>query len=269
MKRLFVWGAAIALGISSSTFAQQQTESVEPAAPESKGGFAIDVTVTFPTSYVFRGYVIEEDHFLVQPEITLYYGIPVGDSILWPYIGAWMNLTDAPAPGDPEWFNEIDAYVGFEYEFGEFTLEGIYTWYTSPADFFDDVHEVGLQLRHSHFLQPSAAIYYEICNKSGEENTYIELGLKPKLEPPPIQPLKLEFPLVLGLTPDEYYTDDDGDGQICGYASGGITATWALSEDWLLEAGVDYIHMLADSTEESNDGDESQVVGRFAVKFAH
>jgi uncharacterized protein (TIGR02001 family) len=259
------------LGILLAPCAWGQTSEPADTEPaEKEGGLSVEGALTIPTSYVFRGYVNQDNRFIVQPEVTVFYGLPFGDSILWPYIGAWGNLTDQPAPGDPEWMTEIDAYAGFEWEFGNgLTLEGIYTYYTSPADAFDDIHELGVILKHDSWLQPSAGIYYEICNKNGEENTYIELAVKPKWTTEQIKPLKLEFPITLGMTPDEYYTKSNGDGYCFGYLSGGITATWAFNDAWALEVGGDYIQMLADSTEEANDGDQYKLVGRIGVKFAY
>jgi hypothetical protein len=249
--------------------------AVEEAAAvqedEAGGGLSIDASLFVPTSYVFRGYVIEEDHCLWQPELILSYGTSIGDIDVTPYIGAWANLTDAPAPGDPEWFNEIDVYVGADISLpADFTLGVIYTWYNSPADAFDDIHEVGLTLSHDSCLQPAVGIYYELENNdTGDENTYIELSITPGFDVEQLPALRFDFPVVLGLTPDEYYTDSDGDSETFGYLSGGVTATYALNDNWSIEGGVDWVQMLADSAEDSNEGDDYQVVGRVGVRFTN
>ncbi|HWP39536.1 MAG TPA: hypothetical protein VNL70_01330, partial [Tepidisphaeraceae bacterium] len=207
----------------------------------------------------------------VQPELTITYTTDLGGLELAPYVGVWANLTDAPADGQPQWLNELDLYAGVDVALPhDFSLGFIYTLYNSPADVFDDIHEIGLTLSHSDFLNPAIGIYFEIDNRdTGRENTYLELSLTPGFDMPGLERLRLDFPLVLGLTPDEYYTDQDGDGEVFGYASASVTATYALSDNWSLFAGVDYVQLLADSAKESNDGDSYQLVGRAGVSFSY
>ncbi|WP_428937026.1 TorF family putative porin [Fontivita pretiosa] len=246
--------------------AKDPAEEADQAGPLSFSG-----VLTIPSSYVFRGYVIEEDHFLFQPELTITYTSELGGVEVAPYVGIWANLTDAPADGEPEWVNEVDLYAGIDLALPhDFSLGFIYTLYNSPADAFDDIHEVGLTLSHGDFLNPAIGIYFEIDNRdTGEENTYIELSLTPGLDIPQIEGLRIDFPLVLGLTPDEYYTDENGDGEVLGYASAGIAATCPLNDNWSLFAGAEYVQMLADSAEESNGGDSFQIVGRAGVSFSY
>src|SRR3954451_23994590 len=100
--------------------ASGEPASAEPAAGESQGAadkpLSVEAKVTFPTAYLFRGYVIEDSHFMVQPEATVSYAMSVGDLTITPHVGAWANLTDAPSPGEPEWFNEIDLILGVDIE---------------------------------------------------------------------------------------------------------------------------------------------------------
>jgi uncharacterized protein (TIGR02001 family) len=262
VKTLCTTGILAALLMSSPVLAQDDAD---------KSPLSLEAKLTVPTSYVFRGYVIEEDHALFQPEFTLTFEHEINGVAVSPYIGAWANLTDAPSPGDPEWFNELDVYAGFDVDLGHgFSLGVIYTWYNSPANFFDDIHEVGLTLSHSSdkdWLNPAVGIYRELDNDNGDENTYIELSITPGFDVPKVEGLHLDFPIFVGLTPDDYYTDDDGDGEVIGYLQGGITATYALGEHWSLEAGVDYLYLASQSAQDSNDGDESQIVGRIGVGF--
>lgn len=282
MNRWCATCAAAWLAAAAGLLSAQQTPNpadVEPL-PKSEpgaiddadddGGLSIEGTFFFPTSYVFRGYVIEEDHFLFQPDLTLSIDTEVGGFAVTPYFNAWFNFTDAPAPGDPEWFNEINLALGAEIELGGGFSAGVtYIWYNSPADVFDDIHEIGVSLSHENLLNPSVAIYRELDNRNGEENTYIELSIIPGWDVPQIDQLHFDFPVVLGLSPDEYFTDSDGDGYVFGYISGGVVGTFELTENWSIAVGVDYIQMLADSTEDSNDGDEHQIVGHAGLAFAY
>ncbi len=242
----------------------------EPATEESdSGGLTLEAEIAIPSSYVFRGYVLEEDHFIVQPQVTIGYDTEIGGFAVSPYITAWGNLTDMSAPGEPEWFNELDVYLGADIELpNNFTLGVVYNYYNSPADVFDDVHELGITLSHEDVLNPSIGVFREICDKGGTEDTYIELSVTPGFDVPQFDKLHLDFPLVLGVSPDKYYLDSNEDGTFWGYCSAGVSATYTLDDHWSLTAGVSVVQMLADSVEASNKGDEQQYVGSIAVKYS-
>jgi uncharacterized protein (TIGR02001 family) len=257
---------AMVLLLGSVTARGQETAAAEKAEP---GDFSVDLSLTIPSSYVFRGYVSQDERFIVQPEAILTFNTMVGGLSVSPYVGAWANFTDVKAPGEPNCFNELDLYAGADIELEHgFTLGFIYTCYMSPGNAFDDIHEVGVMLTHDDPLNPSAGIYRELCNQNGDENTYIELGLKPGFDVPNVDKLRLDFPLLMGLSPDEYYTDSDGDGEWIGYLSAAVQASYALNDNVTLVAGLEYWYLHADSTQESNNGDENQFVGSVGVKFS-
>lgn len=268
MKQLCLM-CAVLFGVAGVSSAADEAATIQEEAETS--GLSLEAQITVPSSYVFRGYVIEDDHFIVQPEFTATYETQVGDLSIAPYFTAWANLTDLSAPGDPEWFNELDLTLGTDIDLTHgFSLGLIYNYYNSPANFFDDIHEVGITLSHDCFINPSIGLFREIHNESNDENTYIELSIEPALHDVPIMDrLVLSLPIVVGLSPDEYFTDSDGDGSVFGFASIGIAGEYTFCEQWSLLAGVDYIQMLSDSTEESNDGDEYKIVGRIGVKYSH
>lgn len=267
MKHLCLMCAVL---LSVAGVSRAADEAASTTEESEKSGISLDAQVTFPSSYVFRGYVIEEDHFVVQPEATITYDTKIGDLSISPYISAWANLTDLSAPGDPEWFNEFDVYLGADIELPhDFSLGLVYNYYNSPANFFDDIHEIGLSLSHEDFVHPAIGIFREIHHEGADENTYIELSITLGFDVPQVKNLHIDFPIVLGLTPDEYYTKSNGDGSVFGYASASVDGIYTFDEQWALFAGVDYIQMLADSTEDSNKGDEYQIVGRIGVKYTH
>lgn len=243
----------------------------EPAKAEAApSDFTVDLSLTIPSTYVFRGYVIQDERFIVQPEAFVTFNTTVGGLSVSPYIGAWANFTDVNAPGDPECFDELDLYAGADIELGHgFTLGLIYTYYMSPGNSFDDIHEIGVTLSHDCWLNPSVGIYRELCNEGGDENTYIELGVKPGFDVPNCEKLRLDFPMLVGLSPDEYYTDSSGDGEWIGYLTAGVHASYAISDNLLVMAGIEYWNLHADSTQASNDGDEHQFVGLIGVKYSH
>lgn len=257
---------AMVLLLGSVSAYGQETAPEEEAA----GDFSVDFSLTIPSSYVFRGYVIQDERFIVQPEVFVTFNTMVGGLSVAPYVGAWANFTDVNAPGEPNCWDELDLYAGVDIDLEHgFTLGFIYTYYMSPGNAFDDIHELGMTLTHDDFLNPSVGIYRELCNQNGDENTYIELGLKPGFDVPNVEKLRIDFPLLVGLSPDEYYTDSDGDGEWFGYLSAGVHASYALNDNVTLVAGVEYWCLHADSTQASNDGDENVFLGLVGVKFSH
>jgi hypothetical protein len=237
-------------------------------APESP--LTIESKLLATTAYVDRGYVVDDNHIHFQPELTLTYTTEIGGISLSPYIGVWADMSGTPAPGDPEWLYEVDSYIGAAMDLGRgFSFDINYTYNNSPANGFDDVHELSVTLSHDDWLHPSVNVIRELDDRNGEEDTYVELKATPGFDVEQVKGLRLDFPLTAGLTPDEFYTDDDGDGSVLGYLEAGIAATYPINDHWSLVAGVDYYWLAADSTQESNDGDESQVVGRVGAAFSY
>lgn len=266
MKRAGAMCAAILL--FSAVTARGQ-EVLAAGAEEADGGFGVDFSLTVPSTYVFRGYVIQDNRFIVQPDASVSFDTTLGGFSISPYVGAWANFTDVSAPGDPECFDELDLYAGADIELGHgLTLGVIYTYYMSPADTFDDIHEIGVTLGHDDWFNPSIGIYRELCNKNGDENTYIELSITPGCDFPQVDKLSFEFPMAIGLSPDEYYTDSDGDGEWIGFLMAGVHATYALTDNLSLLAGLEYWNLHADSTQESNGGSENQCVALIGIQFS-
>jgi hypothetical protein len=87
MKAVFSLCAAAVLSLASHTVAQQPSAELD-----TKAGLSVDLSLTIPTSYVFRGYVIQDERFIVQPEAFVTYTTAVGGFEVAPYVGAWANL---------------------------------------------------------------------------------------------------------------------------------------------------------------------------------
>jgi uncharacterized protein (TIGR02001 family) len=244
-------GLAAALLMSSPLLAQ-----TEPA----ENPFTVEGLFIANSDYVDRGYVVDDDHIHFQPDLTLTYTTEIAGKSISPYIGVWSDMSGAPQSGDPEWLYEIDPYIGVAMDLGSgFTLDFVYTYNNSPANGFDDVHELAMTLSHSSekdWLNPSINIMRELDDKNGGEDTYIELRLTPGFDVKQVEKLRLDFPLVAGLSPDGFYEDEDGDESVLGFVSGGIAATYAINDHWSLVGGVDYYWLACDATRETNNDND-------------
>jgi hypothetical protein len=68
---------------------------------------------------------------------------------------------------------------------------------------------------------------------------------------------------------DGYYTDRRGRNEFFGYASIGARPAYRLDEHWSVYAGVEYVHLFADSARAANAGDDGKVIGVIGVSFNH
>lgn len=281
-----VLAAAVAIVPSMTRAADEQP------APNS-GALSLSGGVDYVTEYFFRGVKSSPAGFILQPYGQLNVAAYKTDTFsITPYIGTWNDVQDTSFPvnasgtGKPsgKWF-ESDIYGGVTWGLpANFKLDTIYTLYTSPADEFKTVGELGAKLSYddSAFwkdkapftLQPYAAYYWETFNDGGiDPRQYAELGLTPTI---PLGQTKLTatFPIAFGFSPDGYYQNDSGSNAPFGYWSVGaflsypipLAAKWGA---WTITGGVTYIQDVADSAKNANNGDDNEWIGKVSLTFAY
>jgi hypothetical protein len=249
---------------------------VEVPEDAGRGDIGLEVAVEAKTAYFFRGYSILDAGYIVQPEATV--SLPMFEwekYSLSPYVGVWNNISEAKGDDSSVWshWTEFDTTVGFEVERGGWSLDVQWNYYTSPSDFFDSSHELGATLAFSGNVaglrvNPHAAVFREFQDETdGDENTYLEVGLEPVFQPS--ERLSLTVPLTLGMSLDGYYTDRRGRNESLGYASIGARPAYRLGEHWSVYAGVEYLHLFADSARAANGDEDGKVVGVIGVSFNH
>jgi hypothetical protein len=237
-----------------------------------EGPFTLELAAALKTAYVFRGYTVVDTGLIVQPEATLTFN---GLGAVKPYVGVWNNFSEEKLGRERLWsdWNEFDATAGMVIERGDWSLDLQYNYYTSPSDAFDDVHEIGGLLKYAGkmgmpiALSPHVCAYYELKDDSDhDQNAYLEFGLEPEFELSDF--LTLSAPFTLGTSLNHYYEDSRGGDEFFGYASAGALVTWKVNETVSLYGGVEYLRLLADSTQAANSGDEDKVVGSVGAGFS-
>lgn len=268
-KRLLT--AALLAALTVPSFAMAQDEGANT------GAFHFGADLNFTTSYFFRGYNQEDTGLIFQPNVyTTFNAVNSDDVTVDLKLGSWNSFHSEQTASDDAWY-ESDLYAiatvgvaGLKFNVG-------YTIYTYPGDAFEAIHELGISTSYSDAklwedaglngfaLNPTLGYYIELDDGNGEEDQYLELGLFPaysigREDMGTLGKGTLTFPLILGMSTDSYYLDSDGSNEFFGYWSAGVTLGVPLDMipakygTWVANAGVNYIHLLADSAELANDG---------------
>jgi hypothetical protein len=257
----------------------------------------LDAGVTYTTAYYFRGALqLDNSGFVFQPYANI--GVDLAnaeDYDVNAYVGTWNSFhTKSPSPptntaGPDAWY-ESDLYGGVNFTTGDFTFGGLYTFYTSPANAFNTIQEVGLvagwapdiSVGDSDTLDVTlglnGGVYFETKDQNGTEDSYFELGVTPGLEfdveigGEDRTPVQLTFPAVVGFSIDEYFFDEAGDEEFFGFVSVGVQGTVPLPVpraygDWTLTAGLQALFLEAENLVLINEGDSSALVGSVSVGF--
>jgi hypothetical protein len=197
------------------------------------------------------------------------------------------RLVDVFLPGNANsgkgWY-ESEVIAGSTFTRGDLFIDLSYHAHFFPEDTHDFVHEIGVKVsydlaglwddepagRRKFSLRPWVAVFRELADHNGDENTYVEVGIEPTWRFRAFdQRFALSTPLTLAGSPDGYYFDDSGDESL-GYGSAAVKATMALPVPekfghWYLNGSVTYLHLLADSAEAGNGGDESEILGQIGI----
>jgi len=268
---LAIGGNIFAAEPTTQTTPPQETKGEETTATEPEKPLTLAVSLTVPTAYMFRGYVVDDSDIQLQPDVRLDSTVHAGSLTLHPHLEFWSNvIPDSDALGT---YNELDVYGGCSIDLpAKLLLDFTYNYYNSPADDFDDVHEIGVILSHDDFLQPHVGVYREVKNSSnnptGKQGTYLEVGINPELPWKPLEKLTLTAPCNLGMGGDSYYFKSNGSNQFFGFASFGIHASYQITDNLSFEAGGTYYQLLSDSTEASNAGHDYKFVGDLGLAYS-
>jgi len=273
--------AVAALSLLPRT-ARAQAQDAEPAEPLA---VSVDLGGDWTSAYYFRGIRQERDGAIFQPAVE--FGIHLVESgpvSLSAVAGTWNSLhsrqTGATNPdafaGD--WY-EADVYGGLELGAADWTLGAQWVTYAYPNGAAATIDEVVLSVGYDDSrlwkgkfaLNPRMAYAFEVNDRGGPENSYLELGLSAShsWEAGPRSTFSIEVPLTLGLSVNDYYVTAAGQETTLGYWDLGLDASCGLPlpprfGGWTVRAGLHYLSF-GDATRELNDGDGSTVVGKFGL----
>lgn len=214
--------------------------------------------VTFITDYVSRGLVLEDQGFIAQPYAELDFKLfeeKTGIQKITLIGGTWNSLHsehtdqqgDSGNPGGTDIWYEFDWYTGVGVDFlDKWNATLLYQEFTSPNDGFNTVKNMQLKVSYNDTgawnfiskdfsLNPYALVFVELEGKAGtgtDQGEYFEFGISPGLPAfgGPDYPIKVNFPVTLGLGADDFYGDKDNrsDNETFGYASVGVVASVPL-----------------------------------------
>jgi hypothetical protein len=299
---------AAALAVPVSVFAQEaademKTETQEPVVntevkaseptPPNTGKLAFSGGADLVTTYIFRGYVQEDQGLILQPYANLYFKLcDTEEAKVNFYVGTWNSIhsedTFAATNGGPDAWYESDFLTGVDVVSGNFTVGFVYTAYTYPGGAFETVQELGVKVawddtavtedRIGFALKPYAALYVETSDGNGSEDWYGELGISPGVytfNEEGKYPVAITVPVTVGLGLKDYYFDDDGGEDFLGFISVGGTASVPLAfipsdyGAWNLTGSLQFHYLNSEGLQAANNGDDYEILGKLGVAFAY
>jgi hypothetical protein len=262
----------------------------EPEGPN-KGRITFAGGLDWTSAYFFRGYNQEDGGLIFQPYFEINTTVYKKDQMaVNAVIGMWNSVHENQTfsdDGNSAWY-ESDIYGRVDVTLPKgFILSGIYTLYTYPNGAFNSIQEIGVKVgwddspytekQIGFALKPYAALFFEVDDGNGTEDTYLELGLNPTVYSFNLRsdtPVSITVPLVLGLSLDDFYVDNDGDNELFGYGSIGVAAQMPLPipsdyGSWSLTGSLTYLQLFADSTEIVNNDESNYFIGKLGVSFTY
>ena len=241
------------------------------------------------TAYYSRGFRQETGGAIGQPWAEVGFKVfkwDGGDAGF--YLGSWNSFhskkTGASGTAGrvvDQWF-ESDLYGGIAVTMGNWSMSTAYMAGTSPNDAFTTCEEWQTRVSYDDSdllgawkLNPSLFLVVETGRGRGDGvnpgGTYLEPSIAPGFtwEKTAIGDIDFSFPVTVGLSLSNYYTNANGKDQFFGYASVGAKASLPLPINekygsWKLNTGVTYIH-LNSTCKDLNHNDSNAVVGNVGV----
>lgn len=215
-----------------------------------------DIGIDVYSQYLFHGLTLENQGAILQPYADLYFRLYEGEGALNAVslnLGIWNSFhsNHTVASTTRGWY-EFDFLAGVSFTFlKNLTFTPTYIFYSSPGDYFENSHNLQLQLGFNDkdllgafSLQPYVLVQVELEGKSGngsDQGVYYEVGIAPSVE---VGPVVLAFPIRAGFGSSDYYSNDSG----YGFFSAGVAASYALKVvpecygTWTLTAGATYFN---------------------------
>lgn len=278
-------GGLAVTAFATSGFAQGTAQESTFDAPDAvnSGLLSWSAGADIVSTYMFRGIEQEDSGLIVQPWVEVGTPIDIGGTTLDFSIGSWNSLhtkgTGAAGNGASNWY-ESDLYAGVGYTVNDqFTVSATFTGFYYPNGSSGDVEEIafGVEYDDSEVLDeyafsPYALLAIETRDENGSEDVYLELGgaFSAFFIESEDLPVELSFPIAIGLSIDDYYTDAGGDNEVFGFVSVGALAEMHLDmipSDygvWTAHAGLD-LYFVNDDAGLLDNGDDFAIVAKVGV----
>jgi len=290
------------------------------------GPFTLALGSDFTNAYFHRGYLQQDEGFVVQPFLVLSTTLvrdPVRQLVVRPYLGWWNSFQDGPSdgarfghggspktvtkqkliweeahPGMPYrhyhvvnvteieggtgqgWY-ETDLMAGVTVNWRDWTLDLQYHAHIFPSGPHDAVQEIGAKLSYDiasivddrpiterpFSLTASVGVWRELKDDNGSEETYVELSIEPSWRTKVgAYQVGIGLPVLVGSSPDGYYTTAELEDQTWGYLSVGVKVSVLLPIPrnfgrWYVNTSVTYLNLLAESARFANGGEPHEWIG--------
>jgi hypothetical protein len=290
-----VWRTVAVVALVGATCWATDAAAQDDKGPNT-GRISISAGVDFTTDYYFRGIIQETRDYIIQPygDLTfkLWDGVPAfGDLALT--VGTWNSLHGGPTGiegpnADPKVWYESDFYAKVGWSMFEDLSAGIiYTAYMSPNDFFATVQELALSLGYDDSkllgpfaLKPSLLVAFEVkgqADAGAHKGIYLQAGIAPSytFNDKSTYPVTLSFPLLLGLSADEYYEFGTGKDSTFGYFQGGVGLSMPLAfipasfGSWQIKTGVNVLQLGGNLRDVNKDRDPTEIIGTVGLAFTY
>ncbi len=258
--------------LSGSVMAGTATVSVKETVvveETQKSAISGDLGVNFASQYINRGVIRENQGFMAQPYLDLYFNLYEGDGALTKVsfgLGLWSSLNSArtaqgAAEGNPGrstssvWY-EFDYSGALSLEFfRSLTLTVGYLEANSPNGAFGASRNLTARVDYddsellgAFALRPHVSYVRELQGnlgngKSGGHGNYYEVGIAPAL--PAFGPVTVTLPQTVGFGTNDFYHRN----RTFGYFSSGVNASVALGfipaayGSWSVNAGATYYYL--------------------------
>jgi hypothetical protein len=210
----------------------------------------------FTNQYNFRGIRQNTEGMSIWPYVDV--GIPLfsGDGSLKAVtlnLGTWNafhtqidDFTNLDGEVTSNKWYESDLYATLGLGFGPSVLSFNYTSYTSPANLFNHVKELGIKFAYDDSgalgrgaLKPYALVAFELDNSGqadagSQKGTYVELGVAPGYAG---SRASIAFPIKVGLSANDYYEFATGEDSKFGYFSVAGVVTVPLGAHFNIHGG--------------------------------
>lgn len=244
------------------------------------GALSFSAGADIVSTYFFRGIENDDSGFIVQPWAEV--STVIGDNIDLT-LGTWSSVTsNNPGAGGGSFsrFFETDLYASLGTALTDELYGSItYTGFFSPSQAFETIEEISIRVDYDDSaalgdwaFSPYSFIAFELRdeNPGGGENVYWEIGGAfgaPFIESEDL-PVELSFPVVIGLSLDNFYVDEGGGGnEFFGFLLVGAAASTPLDfipadyGTWTATAGIDILFLNGD-VGLTDSGSDVEVVGK-------
>lgn len=265
----------------SADEAGKPADAAPAAEADDESRLHFSAGVDFANAYYYRGIRQEDRGVMVQPWATLGIDIYKTDAFtVTPYVGTWNSFHDRATGAaqndqlDDKWY-ESDIYFGATVVAGKWTVGAQYGWFMAPNDSWTTIQELQFSAAFDDSeylgkwaLKPAVAVVFETGEGKAdgqERGTYLQLGITPGCNVgtreggDPL--LRIDVPVMVGLSLSDYYEGSDGEDETFGYASIGVKVSYAIPchkkwGSWTVYGSATGV-LLGDSTQDFNDDEDT------------